>query len=118
VCRPKELGGLGISNLTKVGVALRVRWVWRDRRIGIPSVADERPVMALFSAATVIGLGNDESTLFWTNRWINGSSVEDLAPSLFNAVRPRKRRATVAEALPGSAYGRVTLLVQSPCSYF
>ena len=35
VCRPKELGGLGISDLTRVGVALRVRWVWRDRRRGI-----------------------------------------------------------------------------------
>ena len=95
VCRPKELGGLGISDLTKVGVARRVRWVWRDRGRGIASVADERPVMALFSAATVISLGNGESTLFWIDRWINGSSVQDLAPTLYNAVRPRKKRATV-----------------------
>jgi len=60
--------------------------------------------MALFRAATVISLGNGKSTLFWTDRWIDGSSVEDLAPSLFKAVRPRKRKATVAEALPGSAW--------------
>ena len=69
-------------------------------------MADERPVMALFSAVTIIGLGNGESTLFWTDRWINGSSVEELAPSLFSAVRLRKRRATVVEALPGSAWAR------------
>ena len=106
VCRPKELGGLGISDLTRVGVALRVRWVWRDRRRGIASVADEHPVRALFSAATVISLGNGESTLFWTDRWLNGSSVQDLAPTLYNAVRPRKKRATVAESLPGSAWAR------------
>lgn len=44
--------------------------------------------MALFRAATVIGLGNGESTLFWSDRWINGSSVK------------------VAKALPGSVWTR------------
>lgn len=48
--------------------------------------------MALFQAATVIALGNGESTFFWTNRWLNGSSMQTLTPSLFAAVRARKKK--------------------------
>jgi hypothetical protein len=29
--RIKDLGGLGISDLRRTGIALRVRWVWKDR---------------------------------------------------------------------------------------
>jgi hypothetical protein len=31
VCRPRELGGLGVVDLRRVGVALRVRWPWLQR---------------------------------------------------------------------------------------
>jgi hypothetical protein len=31
VCMPKELGGLGILNLRKMNLALRVRWLWLSR---------------------------------------------------------------------------------------
>jgi mannosylglycoprotein endo-beta-mannosidase len=31
VCMPKELGGLGIINLRKMNLALRVRWLWLSR---------------------------------------------------------------------------------------
>lgn len=35
VQRPKELGGLGISNLQTLGWALRMRWLWLQKQIQI-----------------------------------------------------------------------------------
>jgi hypothetical protein len=66
----------------------------------------EKAVLALFQATTVVTLGNSESTFFWTDKWIGGSSFATLAPNVFAAVRARRRMATVAEALPGSAWVR------------
>jgi hypothetical protein len=31
VCRPLEIGGLGISSLKKLGWALRMRWLWLSK---------------------------------------------------------------------------------------
>jgi hypothetical protein len=31
VCLPKELGGLGVVELRRLGVALRLRWEWLHR---------------------------------------------------------------------------------------
>uniref|UniRef100_A0A453T4E1 Reverse transcriptase zinc-binding domain-containing protein n=1 Tax=Aegilops tauschii subsp. strangulata TaxID=200361 RepID=A0A453T4E1_AEGTS len=31
VCRPLALGGLGIRDLHRTGVALRTRWLWLQR---------------------------------------------------------------------------------------
>lgn len=106
VSRPKELGRLGISDLRRTGVALRVRWVWRDRQNGKALRTKERAVLALFQAATVFTLGNGESTFFWTDRWLNGSSIEDLAPTVFAAVCARRRMTMVAEAITNDAWVR------------
>lgn len=38
VCRPKQLGGLGVIDLFKHGIALRLRWEWL-RRTDIPALA-------------------------------------------------------------------------------
>jgi hypothetical protein len=45
VTRPKELGGLGVSNLWCAGVALRARWVWQDRSNGRPPCMTKRHVL-------------------------------------------------------------------------
>jgi hypothetical protein len=37
----------------------------------------------LFQAATVFTLGNGES-IFWTDRWLHGSSVKTIAPAVFD----------------------------------
>ena len=60
--------------------------------------------LALFQAATVFYLGNSRSTFFWTDRWLNGSSVQMLAPTVFQSVKARKRKATVEEALQDFAW--------------
>jgi len=69
-----------------------------------PTLASkEWVVIAVFQAATIFMLGNGESTFFWTDRWLDGRSIEDAAPAVFAAVKVRKRRATVAEALHNNA---------------
>ena len=85
---------------------MRVRWVWRDRLNGRPPTTKEGVVLALFQAATVFHLGNGQSTFFWTDRWLNRSSIQTLAPNVFQTVKARKRKATVVEALHEFAWVR------------
>jgi hypothetical protein len=45
-------------------------------------------------------VGNGEQTLFWTDRWLDGHTISEVAPSLFSAVSKRTaKRRTVAQAL-------------------
>jgi len=52
-----------------------------------------------FQAATVLTLGNGCSILFWSDRWLDGWTIKEIAPLIFASVGSRKRGATVAEAL-------------------
>jgi hypothetical protein len=100
VCRPRDLGGLGIADLRRAGIALWVRWEWQARTEQRPSLrSHERSMVAVFQATTVFTLGNGESTFFWTDRWLKGSSIESFAPALFTTVGVRRKKAMVAEAL-------------------
>jgi hypothetical protein len=63
-------------------------------------------VVAVFQAATIFTLWNGESTFFWIDRWLHGSSVKSIAPAVFAAVSARKKKASVAEALHGNAWIR------------
>jgi hypothetical protein len=95
VCRPMELRGLSISSLTKLGWALRMRWLWLEKMdpsrpwstlpIQIPIKAQ-----AFFLVAMQTEVGNGANTLFWQDRWINGQRVADIAPRLLAAI-PKRR---------------------------
>lgn len=63
----------------------------------------------MFQAATVFNLGDGKSTFFWTDRWLNGSCIRTMAPTVFAEVSARKKKATVAEALPSDAWVRHTV---------
>lgn len=102
----KRARGLGISDLRRIGIALRVRWVWKDRCDGRRPRTNEKAVLAIFQAATVFNLGNGESTHFWTDRWLNGASIEELAPTVFTTVSARKRKALVADAMTNNEWVR------------
>jgi len=105
VCRPPELGGLGIPDLQRFGFALRMRWLWLKRTDDHRSwfqlpVEVEGEVESMFQASIYIELGDGGKALFWSDRWLQGKSLMDLAPCLVNAVCGRvKKRRTVAQAL-------------------
>lgn len=109
VCAPKELGGLGLIDLRRLGVALRLRWEWLRRTDpsrpwhALPS-KPERAVQAFFKVAVHVEVGNGAEALFWTDRWIDGRSISHIAPCLLVAVPARRRRRTVASALTNNAW--------------
>jgi hypothetical protein len=62
-------------------------------------------VQAFFSIAVVSEIGNGAATLFWTDRWIYGQIIADLAPQVLALVSKRKRnKRTVLEALTNLYY--------------
>jgi hypothetical protein len=105
ICKPKCFGGLGIKNLRLQGLALRSRWEWLKRTDsdrpwqGLPMIKDDR-TKNIFRCFARITLGDGNSVLFWSDRWINGSSVGDVAPLVLQAVHTRQRNhRTVAQGL-------------------
>jgi hypothetical protein len=94
-----------------MGFALRMRWLW-SRKI------EDKPWLMLpdkpeaieqdvFYYSTTVTVGDGAKTLFWKDRWINGQSIAELAPSLINVVGPRTRNIrTVKEALQHRSWVR------------
>jgi len=111
VCRPTELGGLGVADLQRAGMALCLRWPWLQRTdtrrpwLRLPDKV-EKATAEFFKAATVAVVGDGCSTLFWVDNWIHGSCIRSLAPAVFDAVPVRRHGVTVAEALHNSRWVR------------
>lgn len=56
-------------------------------------------------ASVVVEIGNGSQAYFWTDKWINGQSVTDIAPTLLNAVQPHVCKVrTVAQGLLNNAW--------------
>jgi hypothetical protein len=105
VCRPMKLGGLGISSLKELGWSLRMRWLWLKKTEPnhpwsmLPTQVLEQ-VKVLFSVAMQTAVGDGKNTMFWTDRWLHGQRIEDIAPRLFAAVPRRKiNRHSIYDAL-------------------
>ena len=69
VCRAKELGGLGISDLKSLGSALRVRWPWLKKFEPNKSWASlplqvSKDVECLLSLAIITEIGDGANTFF------------------------------------------------------
>jgi len=102
VARPKNLGGLGVSDLERFARALRIRWLWFQWRdpdrawsdLDVPCTKDD---IDLFHASTVVTVGNGALASFWYSNWINGSVARFIAPSLF--VKSKRKNITVQRAL-------------------
>jgi len=112
VCRPTDLGGLGIPDLRLTSIALQARWLWlqkvdQTRAWSSLPITSSREVRAFFSASTYTVLGDGRNTAFWTGRWIQGQSVKDIAPALLAFVSNRDIKATtVAAGLSARAWVR------------
>lgn len=103
--RPLELGGLGIPNLEVMSWALRMRWLWLhktqpDKPWGLFDVKLREKVQAMFRISVSTILGDGRSTLFWTDRWIGGQAIQNIAPALMQFVhRCGWQKHTVHDAL-------------------
>uniref|UniRef100_J3M7K7 Histone H2A/H2B/H3 domain-containing protein n=1 Tax=Oryza brachyantha TaxID=4533 RepID=J3M7K7_ORYBR len=101
-CRPKKYGGLGLTDLSKMGNALRLRWLWYEWTctskpwIGTPTSCDEQEHV-LFASATKITVGDGCKARFWDSTWVSNKPLKDIAPGLYRHSRRKKR--TVREAL-------------------
>ena len=73
---------------------------------GLPiSVAAE--VRAFFEASISVIIGNGRRTLFWRDRWVDGLTLSDLAPTLTAAIPRRTANSlTVADGFSGRAWVR------------
>jgi len=105
VCRHLELGGLGISDLKRLNCALRARWPWLRKTepnkpwANLP-IQVSKDVECLISMAVITELGDGTNTLFWKDRWLDGHSIQELAPRVFALVSNRRaNKRTVREAL-------------------
>jgi hypothetical protein len=104
VCRPLNLGGLGISSLQELCWALRMRWLWLQKtESGRPwsglSIQIPAKAQAFFSRVLISEVGDGANTLFWTDRWLHGERISELAPRLFG-INPKRlaQKRTVKEA--------------------
>lgn len=102
VCRPKKLGGLGVLDIKRFGRALRLRWqwyAWTDK--GRPWSGSEIPCdqddLALFSASTLVSVGNGLDANFWNDRWLDGTAPRVLAPDVFKLCS--RKNITVQDAI-------------------
>jgi hypothetical protein len=105
VCRPIELGGLGIFSLKQLGWALKMRWLWLaktepSKPWAFLHIHLSEKVRSFFSAVTYTEIGDGASTLFWQDHWIFGKRIEYFAPRLLVAVPKQYRKCrTVQDAL-------------------
>jgi hypothetical protein len=112
VQRPKQLGGLGVMDMERLGIALRSSWLWLrrtdpDRPWAALPVSEDNATTTFSNTSARCVLGDGESLLFWSDPWWQGSSLSDLAPDLVAAIplRSRKRR-TIAQTLHANSWMR------------
>jgi acyl-CoA-binding protein len=53
-----------------------------------------------------MSIGNGTKALFWEDRWIDGLSVREIAPQLYECINKRSKNRTVAEGLQANSWVR------------
>ena len=91
VCRPLQLGGLGISSLKELCWALKIWWLWlkkTDLQRPWATLPIQVPKKALnFFARTVsTEVGDGANTLFWKDSWLHGKRLADMVPRLYQII--------------------------------
>lgn len=120
VTRPLFLGGLGIPNLQFQGLALQARWLWLQKTDASRPWRDldlpiHPQVRKFFAISVVLSVGNGANTLFWSDRWLEGCAVSEVAPDVFQKVDKKiVGSRMVAQALQNSSWVRD---IKSPLSF-
>lgn len=103
--RPLDLGGLGILNLEVMSWSLQIRWLWfqkteHDRAWSGLDIQVHQNAIALFNIAIESHVKNGSTTLFWTDKWLMGCSLSEIAPRVVERVPVRiQTTRLVAEGL-------------------
>lgn len=67
----------------------------------------EPAITAMFEASCTVQVNDGAHTFFWTDKWLNGKAIKDLAPTVFQAVGKRTRKTRlVADALQNAQWRR------------
>lgn len=110
VQRPLQYGGLSIHDLELQSWALRIGWLWMQKTDasrpweGLP-IEVPRQARAMFQVAVATIVGNGQSTKFWTDRWLHGQTIQEIAPHLFDIIPKRfVKQRTVAQGLTDRAW--------------
>jgi hypothetical protein len=96
VSREKKLGGLGIMNLEKYAMTLRLRLPWLEWTCldkiwvgyGNSCTCED---MDIFYDTTTITIGNDSKAPFWQAPWLGGRKLIDIAPLIFASSKQKIR---------------------------
>jgi hypothetical protein len=94
VAWPKELGGLGISNVRTLSWALRARWLWLQKLDpNKPWLQFQiqvcKEVHSLVDMAVVTEIGDGSNTFFWKDRWLHEKKIWDIDPHICALVPKR-----------------------------
>lgn len=107
VCRPTDLGGLGVLHLEKFARALRLRWPWFEWTdpdkiwVGMGNPCGEAD-MDLFYESTIITIGNGGKAPFWNSPWLQGVKSKGIATLIHAASKWKKW--SVSQALKDDAW--------------
>jgi hypothetical protein len=102
VCRPTTFGGLGVRDLQAASIALRMHWLWQTWMAptkpwqGLPLPIDDK-VRSLFAASVIFHLGDGERLSFWSDCWLDGMCIKEMAPNLFKMCT--RKKLTIAQAM-------------------
>lgn len=111
VCRPTDLGGLGVIDLRLFGYALRLRWEWLSRAepdrcwTTLPS-RPEHCVAAMLEASLSAQVGDGASVKLWTDNWATVGPLYRFAPAVFAATSRSGRKRTLRQALSNNRWAR------------
>jgi hypothetical protein len=111
VCRPTGLKGLGIIDLRFFGFALRLWWEWLSRFepqrcwTSLPT-RTEKCVAAMCAASMSVIIGDDASTILWTDSWAPVGPLHQFAPTLYAAVSRAGRKRLLRDALLTNRWAR------------
>lgn len=96
VTRSKDLEGLGVPNLDKLGRTLRLHLLWQDCvEDSKPWVGTEIPcnetVRLLFNASIVVTIENGRKARFWHHNWLEGEAPRNLTQNLFQLAKRKNK---------------------------
>jgi hypothetical protein len=91
---PLSVAGLGIPNLHLMGFTLCLRWLWlacteTTRTWTTFRLPSSSLVNDFFKTSVSVVVGDGMRALFWSNHWINDTSIKTLAPNRWAVVLTR-----------------------------